>query len=422
MYTPTWAVATVCFVLISSSLLIEYALFLLSKYFNKKRRKSLFQALDKIKLELMMLGFISLLLTISERQITKICIPKSVGETFLPCRSITNGGGPEPMDICTSSTSLPSEVPSCVVTILEGHTSEVFACAWSPAGSLLTSGVLGILVLSGVVLLRVLLPVSATDNSVKTNDTISKGAFNDLDKLAMGHIIAGSSRFWAFLLATYWVSFVAYYLLWKAYNHGSDLRAAALISPEVRAENFAILVRDIPPPPEGQTRKEQVDSYFRTIYPDTFYRWMVVTDNKEVLGILVLSGVVLLRVLLPVSATDNSVKTNDTISKGAFNDLDKLAMGHIIAGSSRFWAFLLATYWVSFVAYYLLWKAYNHGSDLRAAALISPEVRAENFAILVRDIPPPPEGQTRKEQVDSYFRTIYPDTFYRWMVVTDNKE
>ncbi|GMP80929.1 hypothetical protein CsSME_00035840 [Camellia sinensis var. sinensis] len=51
-----------------------------------------------------------------------------------------NGGGPEPMDICTSSTSLPSEIPSCDVTVLEGHTSEVFACAWSPAGSLLASG------------------------------------------------------------------------------------------------------------------------------------------------------------------------------------------------------------------------------------------------------------------------------------------
>ncbi|KAI8001478.1 CSC1-like protein ERD4 [Camellia lanceoleosa] len=98
--------------------------------------------------------------------------------------------------------------------------------------------------------------VSATDNSVQTNHTISKGTFNDLDKLAMGHI--------------------------NAYNHVSDLRAAALISPEVRAEKFAILVRDIPHPPEGQTRKEQVDSYFQTIYPDTFYRSMVVTDNKEV--------------------------------------------------------------------------------------------------------------------------------------------
>lgn len=54
------------------------------------------------------------------------------------------------------------------------------------------------------------------------------------------------------------------------------------MSPEVRPEQFAILVRDIPRVSEGQTRKEQVDSYFRAIYPETFYRSMVVTNNKEV--------------------------------------------------------------------------------------------------------------------------------------------
>jgi len=91
-----------------------------------------------------------------------------------------------------------------------------------------------------------------------------------------------SSRLWAFVIAAYWVSFVTYYLLWKAYNHVSGLRASALMSPDVRAEQFSVLVRDIPSPPEGQTRKEQVDSYFKAIYPDTFYRSMVVTDNKEV--------------------------------------------------------------------------------------------------------------------------------------------
>ncbi|XP_057472119.1 CSC1-like protein ERD4 [Actinidia eriantha] len=143
------------------------------------------------------------------------------------------------------------------------------------------STVLGIFVLSGIVLLPVLLPVAATDTAKPTNGT-SKGSFNDLDKLSMGHVEEGSSRLWAFLLATYWVSFVAYYLLWKAYHHVSDLRAAALMSPEVRGEQFAILVRDIPPPTEDQTRKEQVDTYFKTIYPDTFYRSMVVTDNQEV--------------------------------------------------------------------------------------------------------------------------------------------
>ncbi|XP_073038127.1 CSC1-like protein ERD4 [Primulina eburnea] len=143
--------------------------------------------------------------------------------------------------------------------------------------------VLGIFVLGGVVLLPVLLPVAATAHgSLKANDTISKGSFDDLDKLAMGHIPEKAPRLWAFLAATYWISFVAYCLLWKAYRHVSDMRATALMSAEVKNEQFAILVRDIPPPPEGETRKEQVDSYFKTIYPETFYRSMVVTDNKKV--------------------------------------------------------------------------------------------------------------------------------------------
>lgn len=50
-----------------------------------------------------------------------------------------------------------------------------------------------------------------------------------------------------------------------------------------------------------------------------------------VLGILVLSGVVLLLVLLPTASTDDEVKKNakSTTSKGTFNDLDKLSMANI---------------------------------------------------------------------------------------------
>ncbi|EMS47883.1 F-box-like/WD repeat-containing protein TBL1X [Triticum urartu] len=44
--------------------------------------------------------------------------------------------GPKPMDVSTTS----HEIFSADVTVLEGHSSEVFACAWSPAGSLLASG------------------------------------------------------------------------------------------------------------------------------------------------------------------------------------------------------------------------------------------------------------------------------------------
>ncbi|VFQ90121.1 unnamed protein product [Cuscuta campestris] len=47
---------------------------------------------------------------------------------------------PEPMEICTSLTALSCEIASSDVMVLEGHTSEVFACAWSPTCSLLASG------------------------------------------------------------------------------------------------------------------------------------------------------------------------------------------------------------------------------------------------------------------------------------------
>ncbi|KAK5826131.1 CSC1-like protein ERD4 [Gossypium arboreum] len=144
--------------------------------------------------------------------------------------------------------------------------------------------VLGILVLSGVVLLLVLLPTASTDDEVKKNakSTTSKGTFNDLDKLSMANIEERSPRLWAFLIAVYWVSLVTYVLSWKAYKHVSALRANALMSPEVKPEQFAVLVRDLPDVTPGQTRKEQVDLYFKSIYPDTFYRSLVVTNNKNV--------------------------------------------------------------------------------------------------------------------------------------------
>ncbi|XP_028117064.1 WD40 repeat-containing protein HOS15-like [Camellia sinensis] len=44
------------------------------------------------------------------------------------------------MDISTIITSQVCGIPSSDVITLEGHTSEVFTCAWSPAGSLLASG------------------------------------------------------------------------------------------------------------------------------------------------------------------------------------------------------------------------------------------------------------------------------------------
>lgn len=85
--TPTWAVGTVCFVLIVISILIERALHLVGKWFKKNHKRALFEAFEKIKSELMLLGFISLMLTVLQDHISGICVSKSVGNTWLPCES-----------------------------------------------------------------------------------------------------------------------------------------------------------------------------------------------------------------------------------------------------------------------------------------------------------------------------------------------
>ncbi|KAI3957450.1 hypothetical protein MKW98_003171 [Papaver atlanticum] len=83
--TPTWAVAVVCFALVLISIIIEHIIHLIGKWLTKKRKRALYEALEKIKAELMLLGFISLLLTIGQVPISKICIPQSVANTWHPC-------------------------------------------------------------------------------------------------------------------------------------------------------------------------------------------------------------------------------------------------------------------------------------------------------------------------------------------------
>ncbi|XP_048227578.1 MLO-like protein 13 isoform X2 [Ricinus communis] len=88
-YTPTWVVAVVCFVIVLMSLFAERALHKLGKWLNKKKQEALFEALQKLKEELMLLGFISLLLTVTQNAISRICIPPQFASVMLPCKRET---------------------------------------------------------------------------------------------------------------------------------------------------------------------------------------------------------------------------------------------------------------------------------------------------------------------------------------------
>ncbi|KAF3440640.1 hypothetical protein FNV43_RR18924 [Rhamnella rubrinervis] len=91
-YTPTWVVAGVCFVIVLISLCAERSLHRLGKVLQHKKQDALFEALQKLKEELMLLGFISLLLTVFQNLVRKICIPTDLVSHMLPCKRKTSEG------------------------------------------------------------------------------------------------------------------------------------------------------------------------------------------------------------------------------------------------------------------------------------------------------------------------------------------
>ncbi|RCV33794.1 hypothetical protein SETIT_7G111000v2 [Setaria italica] len=87
--TPTWIVASVCSAIVLISLVFERGLHHLGKALER-RRVTLYETLLKLKEELMLLGFVSLLLVVFQDLIQKICIDESLMEHWLPCRGGNN--------------------------------------------------------------------------------------------------------------------------------------------------------------------------------------------------------------------------------------------------------------------------------------------------------------------------------------------
>ncbi|KAH7438585.1 hypothetical protein KP509_04G021800 [Ceratopteris richardii] len=86
LYTPTWAVAAVCAVFIICSLAVERSIFLVGQLLQRHNQTSLSAALEKIKEELMVVGFISLALAVGQRGVSRICVAKQLLEFMPQCR------------------------------------------------------------------------------------------------------------------------------------------------------------------------------------------------------------------------------------------------------------------------------------------------------------------------------------------------
>uniref|UniRef100_A0ACD5YNE9 Uncharacterized protein n=1 Tax=Avena sativa TaxID=4498 RepID=A0ACD5YNE9_AVESA len=85
-FTPTWIVAAVCSIIVVISLIFERLLHRLGKRLMRSRKKPLYEALLKVKEELMLLGFISLLLTVFQGPMGRWCVSPDLMRHLLPCK------------------------------------------------------------------------------------------------------------------------------------------------------------------------------------------------------------------------------------------------------------------------------------------------------------------------------------------------
>eukprot|EP00250_Pteridium_aquilinum_P020572 c24867_g2_i1 orf=43-1659(+) len=90
LFSPTWAISTTCAVFVLSSLVTERAIHFIGQLLVKYKLTALQAAFEKIKEELMMVGFISLALTLGQNSFSKICVPTKWSTAMLLCNKITN--------------------------------------------------------------------------------------------------------------------------------------------------------------------------------------------------------------------------------------------------------------------------------------------------------------------------------------------
>ncbi|KAM0954214.1 putative calcium-dependent channel, 7TM region phosphate [Dioscorea sansibarensis] len=104
-------------------------------------------------------------------------------------------------------------------------------------------------------------------------------------------------------------------------------------------------------------------------------------------------------VLVPVNWTGGSL---EQIKKLTFSDIDKLSISNVPAGSERFWAHLVMAYIFTFWTCYILYKEYKIIATMRLHFLASENRRADQFTVLVRNVPPDPD-ESVSEHVGHFF-------------------
>ncbi|KAI7989386.1 CSC1-like protein [Camellia lanceoleosa] len=117
---------------------------------------------------------------------------------------------------------------------------------------------------------------------------------------------------------------------------------------------------------------------------------------------------VALLVLIPINVSGGTLFF---LSKElVVSDIDKLSISNVHPKSIRFFAHLSMEYLFTFWTCFLLYKEYGRVSSMRLNFLASQHRRAEQFTVLVRNVPHV-SGRSISDSVDNFFKTNHPDHY-----------
>ncbi|XP_068305762.1 CSC1-like protein At1g32090 [Pyrus communis] len=126
------------------------------------------------------------------------------------------------------------------------------------------------------------------------------------------------------------------------------------------------------------------------------------------LKIFVPMAVLALLILIPVNVSSGTLYF--LRKELVLSDIDKLSISNVRPKSIRFFVHIGLEYLFTFWTCYMLYKEYDYVASMRLQFLTSQHRRAEQFTVVVRNIPHV-SSRSISDSVDHFFKTNHPDHY-----------
>lgn len=158
--------------------------------------------------------------------------------------------------------------------------SELIAHAGLDSAVFLRIYTLGLKIFAPIALvaLLILIPVNVSDGTLSflRRDLV----VSDIDKLSISNVREESNKFFVHISMEYLFTFWACYMLYKEYNRVASMRLKFLASQGRRAEQFTVLVRNVPHI-SGRSISDSVETFFQRNHPDHYLCHQAVYNAKK---------------------------------------------------------------------------------------------------------------------------------------------